>query len=41
VIPCVAQEVGAHVAASGYPHWPGTPPPPHVCGETQVPQLLI
>src|SRR5580704_11191087 len=23
------------------PHWPETPPPPHVCGEMQLPQVGI
>ena len=32
---------GARRPASGYPHWPGVPPPPHVCGGVQVPQLGI
>ena len=38
-MPCAAHDVGVHDAASGYPHWPGTPPPPQVCGDVQVPQL--
>jgi hypothetical protein len=40
VIDCAAHEVGLHAAASGYPHWPDTPPPPQVCGETQFPQAI-
>jgi hypothetical protein len=40
VIPCAAHDVGAHDAASGYPHCPGTPPPPQVCGDAQDPQLI-
>jgi hypothetical protein len=38
-MPWAAHDLGAQVPASGAPHWPGTPPPPHVCGGVHVPQL--
>ncbi len=31
------QDKGTQVPPSGIPHWPETPPPPHVSGATQVP----
>src|ERR1700685_2361058 len=31
---------GWHAPPSGSPHWPRTPPPPHVSGLTHVPQLI-
>jgi hypothetical protein len=30
LIPCAAQETGVQVPESMAPHWPSTPPPPHV-----------
>jgi hypothetical protein len=38
---CCAHVSGWHVPASGKPHWPGVPPPPHVSGGVQLPQLGI
>src|SRR5580700_6584480 len=38
-MPCEAHVRGAQLPASGYPHWPATPPPPHVCGDVHDPQL--
>jgi hypothetical protein len=30
-----------HVVAGVHPHALGVPPPPHVCGAGQVPQLIV
>jgi hypothetical protein len=35
---CALHVRGVQLPASGAPHWPGTPPPPHVCGAVQAPQ---
>ncbi len=40
VIPCDAHVIGVQTKPpSDSPHWPGTPPPPHVSGVVQLPQL--
>jgi hypothetical protein len=36
---CAAHVVGAQEPASGAPHWPGTPPPPHAWPLGHEPQL--
>src|SRR5580658_4296570 len=35
---CCWQVLGMQLPPSMYPHWLGTPPPPHVCGGVHGPQ---
>lgn len=36
----LAQLMGMQVPVSAMPHWLGTPPPPHVSGDGQLPHMM-
>jgi hypothetical protein len=40
-MPSCAQVFGMQPPPSGMPHWFGTPPPPQVCGHTQLPHTAV